>query len=89
MLSVRWRCASVERKLVVCATVQEAAGETFPHAAPLLEEEWHVLGSALALDLYDPLFAHGPRMRAALAPDDDPSNPREVQVTEIFKQRLN
>jgi len=59
-----------ERKLIVGAAVEGAAGLVLACATPLLEEEGHPLRPALTTDVDDPISKHGPRVGAALATND-------------------
>ena len=78
-----------ERKLIVGAAVERAAGLVLACAAPLLEEEGHPLRAALTTDVDDPISKHRSRVRAALSADDDPVDSAQVERAEIGQQRLD
>src|SRR5437867_1707969 len=78
-----------ERKLIVGAAVERAAGLVLACSAPLLEEEGHPLYTALTTDLDDPFSQHRSRVRAALTTYDDPVDSAQVDWAEIGQQRLD
>src|SRR5690606_115832 len=77
------------RELVVGAAVEEAAGLALLDVAPLLEEEGDLLGAALTADRAHPGLVHRAGAGAALAADDDPVDAGEVELAEVFEERLD
>src|SRR5579883_1170282 len=61
----------------------------FPHAAPLLEEESNLCGFALLADAMNPAGLHRAGAVAALAANDYPVNPVQLNLSEILQQRLD
>ena len=59
-------------KLVIGPAVKAAPRVFLPHAAPLLEEEWHARLPALVAQATDPLRSHRPRTWPTLSAHDRP-----------------
>jgi hypothetical protein len=59
------------------------------NSSPLLEEEWHAGGAALALDGYNPLAPDGPRTGTALAANNHPIDGSQIDRAEVLEQRLD
>ena len=81
-MSCTARCENAlegERKLIVGAAVERAAGLVLACAAPLLEEKGHPLRAALTTDVDDPISKHGPSVGAALTADDHPVDSVQVE----------
>ena len=76
-------------KPVVRPASKSAPVLALSHASPLLEEERDTGASALIADRQYPILSHWSRPGAALATDDDPVDPLEVDSSEIFKQRFD
>src|SRR5262245_61114353 len=74
---------------IVGTPAQLATALPFLHAVPLLEEERDAGALALVADREDPLLVHGSGPVPALAADDHPVNPGEIECSEIFEQRLH
>jgi len=72
-----------EWKLIVGAAVERPAGFVLPCAAPLLEEERHLLRAALTTDVDHPISKHRTGVRAALSADDDPVDLAQVERPEV------
>jgi hypothetical protein len=53
------------------------------NAAPLLEEQWHILCSALSEDVVNPLRLHGSGTGARFATDNDPVNAFQWQCVPL------
>src|SRR5205823_3320062 len=85
-LSCTARCENAmkgDRKLVVGAAIESAAGLVLACAAPLLEEEGHPLRAALSTDVDDPISKHGTRVCAALAANNHPINSPKIDRAKI------
>src|SRR4051812_43863672 len=61
----------------------------FLYAAPLFEEEPGPGPFTFGKNHFDPLPLEGSRTRAALTANDNPVQPAQVQVAEIFQKRFD
>jgi hypothetical protein len=77
------------RMIIVGAAIQFAAGDTLPDAAPLLEEERYAGAPTLTLNADHPLFVHRASTGTAFSANDHPIDSRQVELPEIFEERLN
>ena len=77
------------RHRVVSSSVKDSTSTGFANASPLFEEKWHARDSALFTDGDDPLPLHCAGTVSAFAPDDYPMNSREVNLSQVFKQRFD
>src|SRR5260370_37563807 len=87
-MSRRKRCGD-GRHFIVGTAVQGTAVLLLLDAAPLLEEELHALVLALLPNRLDPGLIERSGARAALAADDDPLDPIEVQLSDVLQERLD
>lgn len=80
------RCAGV---LVVSTSVELTPGRGLSGATPLLEEEWDALDLALGPDGANPRSPDWPGAVTTLAADDDPVDSLQIDLAQIFQQRLD
>src|ERR1019366_3907054 len=76
------------RILIISAPIKHPAVLSFPHPAPLLKEKRYALLPALPPNRDHPLPLHGTSPRPALAADDHPGYARQVDLAQVFEQRL-
>src|SRR5271163_176885 len=77
------------RNVVVGAALQMAAGLVLSHPTPLLEEERDAGSLALHEDREHPLLFHRARTMTAFAANDHPIDCAQVNLAEVFEQRLD
>src|SRR5229473_779886 len=87
--SFRYRPQNAFRILVISASIKHPTVLSLSHPAPLLKEKRHSLFPALPTNGDHPLPFHRTRPRSTLAANNHPGNPRQVDFTKIFQQRLD
>lgn len=75
--------------VVIRATIQFSPRKLLPHATPLFEKEWNLRFVTLAPNADDPVLTHWACAGTAFATNDDPVNLTEIELVEVFKQRLD
>src|SRR6185503_12416793 len=75
--------------LVIRAAIESSSCFLLPNPAPLLEKERQAGMGALVANRFDPRALHRARTVAALAADDDPMNPPEIDRTKVLQQGLH
>src|SRR5205814_9730164 len=87
--SLGMTCLHYSRHPVADFAIKMTAICTLPHPAPLLEEERYFRPPALIANPHHPLALHRSRSVPTLAADYHPVNPVEVELAEVFEQRLD
>src|SRR2546426_3457721 len=74
------------RKFIVGLSLQTPAGGLLARASPLLEEEGNHGTPALVPDGEDPLFPHRPRAWAAFTSHNHPTDPLQIEFSQVFQE---
>src|SRR5690606_27418791 len=80
--------SEVFRVLKPAATIQSIAASFWSRTSPLLEKEGYVSTATLVPQRTDPFWLDLPRLGSALAAGYGPVNARQVDVAQIFEERL-